>query len=76
MSPDAVDEFRVGTDRGSPPPMPRWVKTSGIIGVAIVLVIVLALVTGLGGPHSPSRHLAGLMGHDAPASATEVMHQP
>jgi hypothetical protein len=52
------------------------VKVSGIIGLAVVLLIVVVLVTGLGGPHSPSRHLAGLMGNDAPASATEVMHQP
>jgi hypothetical protein len=59
--------------------MPRWVKVSGIIGLVVVLVIVIALVTGLGGPgaHGPGRHLAGLAGQTAPASATEqVMHQP
>jgi hypothetical protein len=73
LSPDPS----LGLDRAAPPPTPRWVKVSGIIGLVVVLVIVIALVTGLGGPgaHGPGRHLAGLMGQ--PASATEqVMHQP
>jgi hypothetical protein len=70
-----------GTDRGSPPGTPRWVKASGIIGLVVVLLIVIALVTGLGGPgaHGPGRHLsgAGLAGQTAPPSATDqAMHQP
>jgi hypothetical protein len=55
------------------------VKVSGIIGLVLVLLIVIALVTGLGGPsaHGPGRHLsgAGLGGQTLPTSVTEqVMH--
>ncbi|WP_092938576.1 hypothetical protein [Rhizobium sp. 9140] len=40
------------------PGMPRWVKISGIIfGVMIFLVFTL-MVTGIGGPHGPGRHLS------------------
>lgn len=40
------------------PGMPRWVKISGIIlGVMILLVFIL-LVSGIGGPHGPGRHLS------------------
>jgi hypothetical protein len=59
--------------------MPRWVKVSGIIGLAVALLIVIALVTGLGGPgaHGPGRHLPGLHGQTAPAGTTEQMvNQP
>ncbi|WP_287177335.1 hypothetical protein [Mesorhizobium sp.] len=38
------------------PGTPRWVKVSGIIVIALVLVIA-ALFTGAGGPHGPGRHL-------------------
>ncbi|MCF6111017.1 MULTISPECIES: hypothetical protein [Mesorhizobium] len=38
------------------PGTPRWVKVSGIIVIALVLVIA-ALFTGVGGPHGPGRHL-------------------
>jgi len=40
------------------PGMPRWVKISGIIlGVMIVLAVIL-MATGIGGPHGPGRHLS------------------
>lgn len=76
LDPETVDDTEAGRHRPSPPPVPRWVKVFGITFVVLAMVIVTALITGLGGPHSPSRHLAGLIGHDVPASATEVMHQP
>ncbi|WP_287051763.1 hypothetical protein [Mesorhizobium sp.] len=38
------------------PGTPRWVKVSGIIVIALVLVIA-AHFTGAGGPHGPGRHL-------------------
>lgn len=43
-----------------PPPYPgapRWVKISGIIAIVLVLLVIAALVTGVGGPHGPGRHL-------------------
>ncbi|TIP87842.1 MAG: hypothetical protein E5X63_07870 [Mesorhizobium sp.] len=48
------------------PGTPRWVKISGII----VVLVIAALFTGVGGPHGPGRHLP-------PSSATEPdMQQP
>jgi hypothetical protein len=45
---------------GAPPPYPgapRWVKVLAlIVGTLIVLAIVAGL-TGIGGPHRPGRHL-------------------
>jgi hypothetical protein len=43
-------------DRSPYPGTPRWVKVFGIIALVLVLLIVIALVTGLGGPHGPGRH--------------------
>ncbi|RWO20452.1 MAG: hypothetical protein E5Y16_17555 [Mesorhizobium sp.] len=43
-----------------PPPYPgapRWVKVSGIIAIILVLLVIAALFTGVGGPHGPGRHL-------------------
>lgn len=39
-----------------PPPMPRWVKVSGIIVIALVLLFVIKLFFG-NGDHGPGRHL-------------------
>jgi hypothetical protein len=44
-------------------PAPRWVKVFGLIGVAVVLLIIILLLTG----HGPSRHL-----HSAPGSPSPV----
>ena len=38
------------------PGTPGWVKVLGVVAVLVVLSVVLALVTGLGGPHGPQRH--------------------
>ena len=35
---------------------PRWVKVSLIIALVVVLLLVLAKVTGAGGEHGPGRH--------------------
>ncbi|CAN7384899.1 hypothetical protein LJR235_002263 [Pararhizobium sp. LjRoot235] len=40
------------------PGMPRWVKISGIILCLIILLAVIVAVSGIGGPHGPSRHLS------------------
>jgi hypothetical protein len=49
----------VGPGRGSPPGMPRWVRISLVIVVALILLAVIVHLAG-GGPglHSPgpSRH--------------------
>ncbi len=57
-----------GPDAG----MPRWVKISLIVGLALVLLFVLAQVTGLAGDHGPGRHGPGRhgAGSDTPSSVT------
>lgn len=46
-------------DRGTAEGMPRWVKVSLVIGIALVLLFVVAKVTGVGGEHGPGRHGGG-----------------
>lgn len=41
----------------TPPATPRWVKVFIIIGIVVVLLVAILLVTGLGGPHGPGRHM-------------------
>ena len=58
---DSSDEVgrTVVTDEDSRVGMPRWVKTSLIVVAGLVLLLVLAKVTGLGGDHGPGRHGGG-----------------
>jgi hypothetical protein len=35
---------------------PRWVKVFGIIALVVALLVVVMLVTGVGGEHGPGRH--------------------
>lgn len=46
--PDTGDDTGVGTDRGSPPSTPRWVKVFGIIVIVLVLLFVILHLTGGG----------------------------
>ena len=39
--------------------MPRWVKISLLVVGALVLVFVLANITGVAGDHGPGRHGGG-----------------
>lgn len=39
--------------------MPRWVKISFLVVGALVLVFVLANITGVAGEHGPGRHRGG-----------------
>lgn len=59
-----------------PPPhpgMPRWVKVSGIIAIALVLLVVIVMLVS-GGEHGPGRHLPG---SDTPGGHTPpVEHGP
>lgn len=51
--PDTDDDSRAGSDRGSPPSAPRWVKVSGIIAIILVLLFVILHLTGGGlGSHA------------------------
>ena len=36
--------------------MPRWVKVALGVALAVLLVVVLAMLTGVGGEHGPGRH--------------------
>ena len=55
----AGDEAGSGPGRGSSTGTPRWVKVSGIIALAVVLLFLGAKLTGLGGDHGPGRHGGG-----------------
>lgn len=37
---------------------PRWVKITGLVALALVALVAIAMVTGLGGDHGPGRHMA------------------
>jgi hypothetical protein len=39
------------------PRTPRWVKVFIIIAFLLILMVVIMILTGLGGEHGPSRHL-------------------
>jgi hypothetical protein len=41
------------------PGTPRWVKISALVAGIAVLLIAVVLLTGIGGPHGPGRHLPG-----------------
>ena len=45
-----------GTEDDAHGGMPRWVKTSLLVVGALVLVFVLANITGVAGDHGPGRH--------------------
>ena len=60
-------DVSVAEDVGTRAGMPRWVKVSLIAALVIVLLFVVAKVTGLGGDHGPVRH----GGDDTPSSVVE-----
>jgi len=45
-------------DRPAYPGTPRWVKISGIVVGVMILLAVVLVVSGIGGPHGPGRHLS------------------
>ncbi len=55
----AGDEAGLGSDRGPTTGTPAWVKAFGIIALVVVLLFVVAKLTGLGGDHGPGRHGGG-----------------
>ena len=50
---DAIPPGMSGSERAG---MPRWVKASLLGIAALVSVLVIAKVAGIGGDHSPQRH--------------------
>ena len=38
------------------PGAPRWVKISAAIATALLLLVVIVMVAGIGGRHGPDRH--------------------
>lgn len=49
---------------------PRWVKAFGIIGLALVVLMLIALLTG----HGPGRHMT--FGHHAGGHTSGAAHMP
>lgn len=55
-----------------PPGIPTWVKAFGIAALVLILLVVVAMFIGIGGPHGPGRHgPAGNVGGDVPLAITE-----
>ncbi|MBT2691294.1 hypothetical protein J7I93_24470 [Bacillus sp. ISL-47] len=52
------------------PGMPRWVKVSLIIAIALLLLFVIINITGIGGKHGPMRHF----GQTPPAEQMRAQH--
>lgn len=44
-------------DRGTAPGIPRWVKVSGLV-VAALIVLLVAVMLLAGGDHGPGRHMS------------------
>ncbi len=51
MNPEPPGNHRTSPDRDRPG-VPRWVKVSGFVGAAIVVMVVVLLLAG----HGPGRH--------------------
>lgn len=60
---DAIDRNRNSglfemVDQPPYPGTPRWVKISGVILGLLILLAAILMVSGIGGPHGPGRHLS------------------
>lgn len=64
------------TDQPPYPGTPRWVKVSVVIIIVLLLLVAFAIVTGLGGPHGPGRHLTPGAAHgDTAAVRLQRRHE-
>lgn len=57
-SPDMRDDTEPGPGAERDSGTPRWVKVFGIIGIAVIALIVVLMFAG-GGQHGPGRHVPG-----------------
>ena len=72
---DTVEERSVVRDHPSPPGMPRWLKVSGIVVVALILlVVVVSFITGV--QHGPGRHGSSVGGHREAGMELEIVVTP
>jgi hypothetical protein len=55
------------SDENGAPRMPRWVKIVGVVAIALVVLLVVALLSG----HGPGRHMGG-HGASAPMAVNGV----
>jgi hypothetical protein len=55
--------------------MPRWVKVLGLVVLALLLLLVIAQLTGVAGDHGPSRHSPN-MDSEAPAGIGQMSGRP
>ncbi|MEH1130754.1 hypothetical protein [Micromonospora sp. CPCC 206061] len=53
--------------------MPRWVKVVGIIAIVVAVLVLVMLLTGLGGEHGPGRHSAAGAEHGRQLPAMGVV---
>ena len=70
--PDSTGDSGAGPGRGSTsvyPGTPRWVKVFGIAFLALALLIVIIMKTGVGGQHGPGRHMPS---GDTPPSSIQT----
>ena len=51
---------------------PRWVKVAGVIALVVLVMLVVALLSG--GKHGPGRHALDTGARPAPAFATVADH--
>jgi hypothetical protein len=63
--PPPYSERDASPDRGPTTGAPRWVKVSGIIALAVLLLVIILLLTG--SDHGPSRHKSGGLGARLPS---------
>ena len=54
VGPTLLPQRDASSDRGPTAGTPRWVKVSGIIALAVVLLLITLLLAG--GNHGPGRH--------------------
>lgn len=55
---------------------PRWVKISGIVAIAVVVVFVILQLTGLAPEHGPGRHGADKAEKESSQAEDGAAHQP
>ena len=55
---DSKGDTRLGPDRESTTSAPRWAKVFGILAIVLALFVLFVVLTGVGGPHGPGRHMS------------------